>query len=112
MSPKPSRVAIISVRRTIAAASPKGARKPRSASVTRPCSKHSIAQATVAPVPIVSRPCSLQILLASEIAGRSSTPQYDPKTAAVSYSGPPWRASTGRPCHSVSTARLQRTAHA
>ena len=108
----PSRVAIISVRRTIAAASPNGAGKPISASVSRPFSKQSIAQATVAPVPIVSRPCSLQILLASEMAGRSSTPQYEPKTASVSYSGPPCRGSTGRPCHSVSTTRLQRTAQA
>ncbi len=50
-----------------------------------PFSKHSIVHATVAPVPIVSRPYSLQILFARAMAGRSSIPQYDPKTARVSY---------------------------
>ena len=101
-----------SVSRIMAPASPNGAANPISFSLSSPFSKHSIAQATVAPVPMVSSPWSLQILFASETASSSFTPQYEPKVAMVSYSGPPNRFSIGRPAHSASTTRLQRTVQA
>jgi hypothetical protein len=72
-----------------ASASPKRSAKPISTSLSTPCSKHSIAQAIVAPQAMVSTPYWLHNWLASATASRLSMPQYEPKVESVSYSGPP-----------------------
>ena len=79
--------------------------------VIRPFSKHSMAKEMVAPQEMVSIPYQLHSWLARATASMLSLPQYEPKVAMVSYSGPPKRSDTCRPLYSVSTTRLQRTAH-
>ena len=75
---------------TMPGASPKRTTRPSlSAAVSTPSSKHSMANATAAPAPMVSRPKRLHISLALATAARSSTPQPEPNAARVSYSGPP-----------------------
>ncbi len=53
-----------------------------------------MAKAMVAPAPMVSRPYLWQSSFPLQMAARSLTPQSEPRAARVSYSGPPYRAST------------------
>ena len=63
------------------------------------------------PVEIVSMPYRAQISLAFIRASTLSMPQLEPKAASVSYSGPPYRMSTGSGPSSF-TARLHRMGQA
>ena len=88
LSPKPSRAAVFFTISTMEAAFPKERSMPVSASVTRPFSKSSMAQAIVLPIVMVSIPSSLQRKLALVTAERSLIPQAAPNDQADSYSGP------------------------
>ena len=94
----PRRCAIASAAATTAPAFPNASGSPSiSASGSIPRRARSIAQATVAPNEIVSRPSALQRSFAFETAARSPTPHCEPIAAIDSNSGPPYFGSMSMP---------------